>query len=498
MNLKKFAIVIGAVSLTNISAAKADIEVVTSIKPVHSLVSGVMAGVGNPSVIIEGAGSPHTYSLKPSQAKQLQDAKLVFWMGDELETFLVGLIENIAQSATTIKLIDAHDLKKIKFREGGMFDDHGHDDHDGHSDHDAHGHGEHAFEWAGLFELKAGSYKWSFAKVDGNYADPAMKMVILKSADIDASEELAEKLLESSASENREHGDVLSAAEVAYSLNFDDSKNVTGFHVKIESDGTYAFFTEHMPFEFEANEHFFKNKLGEDIEPLAQVPEVDHHDHDHEKHAKEEHDEHDHEKHDDHDHEKHAKKEHDDHGDHDGHDDHGNGGFDPHVWLDPVNAKAIVHEIEEALVKADPKHASTYEANAHKMMEKLDALVAELREELEPVHEKGFIVFHDAYQYFEQRFDVAAIGSITVSPEVMPGAERVSELREKILELGATCVFSEPQFEPKLVETLVEGTGARTGVLDPLGATLTKGPDLYFQLIRNMASSLKTCLLDGS
>ena len=193
--------------------------------------------------------------------------------------------------------------------------------------------------------------------------------------------------------------------------------------------------------------------------------------------------------------EKHAKKEHGDHGDQD---EHGHGEFDPHVWLDPINAKAIVHEIEEALVKADPKHASTYEANAHKMMEKLDALVAELREELEPVHEKGFIVFHDAYQYFEQRFDVAAIGSITVSPEVMPGAERVSELLEKILELNATCIFSEPQFEPKLVETLVKGTGARTGMLDPLGATLPKGPDLYFQLIRNMASSLKTCLLGGS
>ena len=128
------------------------------------------------------------------------------------------------------------------------------------------------------------------------------------------------------------------------------------------------------------------------------------------------------------------------------------------------------------------------------MMEKLDSLVVELSDELEPVHEKGFIVFHDAYQYFEQRFDVAAIGSITVSPEVMPGAERVSELREKILELNATCVFSEPQFEPKLVATLVEDTGARTGVLDPLGATLNKGPDLYFQLLRNMASSLKKCL----
>ena len=341
MGMKRVIIAGVIFSLTNISFAMADIKVVTSIKPVHSLVSGVMVGVGVPSLIIDGAGSPHTYSLKPSQAKQLQDAKLVFWMGDELETFLEGPIENIAQNATAIKLIDAHGLKKIKFREGGMFDDHGHDDHD----------------------------------------------------------------------------------------------------------------------------------------------------------------EHDHEKHDDHDDEKHAKKEHDDHEDHedhDGHDDHGHGEFDPHVWLDPVNAKAIVHEIEEALVKADPEHASIYETNAHKMMEKLDTLTAELREELEPVHEKGFIVFHDAHQYFEQRFDLAAIGSITVSPEAMPGAERVSELREKILELNATCVFSEPQFEPKLVETLVEGTGARTGVLDPLGATLAKGPGLYFQLIRNMASSLKKCLSGGS
>ena len=409
-------------------------------------------------------------------------------MGDELETFLVGPIENIAKKATVVKLIDSHDLKKIKFREGGMFDDHGHDDHDDHSDHD--GHGEHAFEWAGLFDLKAGIYRWSFAKVDGNYADPAMKMVILKSADIEASEETAEKLLESSNPEIRRHDDSISSAKIAYSLNFDNSKNVTDFNVKIETDGKYAFFTEHMPFEFEANEHFFKNESGIDIEPLAQVPDADHHDHDHEKHAKKEHDEHDHEKHDDHDHEKHAKKEHDDH---DGH-----GEFDPHVWLDPVNAKAIVHEIEEALVKADPEHASIYKANAHKMMDQLDSLVAELSDQLEPVHEKGFIVFHDAYQYFEQRFDVAAIGSITVSPEVMPGAERVSELREKISDLSATCVFSEPQFEPKLVETLVDGTGARTGVLDPLGATLVKGPDLYFQLLRNMASSLKKCLSGAS
>ena len=315
MRVNKTATILWAISSLGVSAANADVRVVTSIKPVHSLVSSVMQGVGSPTVIIEGAGSPHTYSLKPSQAKQLQDADLVFWMGDELETFLEGPIQNIAKNAKSIKLIESHGLKKIKFREGGMFDEH--DDHD---------------------------------------------------------------------------------------------------------------------------------------------------DHGHDKHAK------------------------------DDHDDHGHGEFDPHVWLDPINAKAIVHEIEEALVKADPKNAKKYEANANRITGELDQLVKELRAQLQPVQKKGFIVFHDAYQYFEQRFGVSAIGSITVSPEVMPGAKRVSVLRNKIRDLKATCVFSEPQFEPKLVTTLVEDTGARTGVLDPLGTSLTKGPNLYFQLVREMARSMKECL----
>ena len=133
MRVNKTATILWALSSLGVSAANADVNVVTSIKPVHSLVSSVMQGVGSPTVIIEGAGSPHTYSLKPSQAKQLQDADLVFWMGDELETFLEGPIQNIAKNAKSIKLIDSHGLKKIKFREGGMFDEH--DDHDDHDDH---------------------------------------------------------------------------------------------------------------------------------------------------------------------------------------------------------------------------------------------------------------------------------------------------------------------------------------------------------------------------
>ena len=301
----------------SMTTAFADVKVVTSIKPVHSLVAAVMQGVGTPDLIVEGAGSPHTYALKPSQAKQLQEADLVFWMSHDLEAFLEKSIDGIATKAVSVPLMESHGLMTLGFREGGAFDDHGHDEHDDHDDHD------------------------------------------------------------------------------------------------------------------------------------------------------------DHEKHDEHDH----------------------GEVDPHVWLDPENAKAMVHEIEEALAKADPANAATYESNAEAVMAKLDSLVAEIDSELQPVKGRGYIVFHDAYQYFENRFGVSAIGSITVSPEVLPGAERISDLQEKVRSLDATCVFSEPQFEPKLVATVTENTNARTGVLDPLGAAIDKGPNLYFTLIRNMAPSLKNCLL---
>ena len=164
------------------------------------------------------------------------------------------------------------------------------------------------------------------------------------------------------------------------------------------------------------------------------------------------------------------------------------------MWLDPANAKALVHEIEEVLTEADPANASVYQSNAQATLSKLDNLMAEIDTELQAVKGRGYVVFHDAYQYFENRFGVSAIGSITVSPEVMPGAERIAELREKVKSLDATCVFSEPQFEPKLVKTVTENTNAGTGVLDPLGASINDGPDLYFTLIRNMAKSLKDCL----
>ncbi|MDZ7824026.1 MAG: zinc ABC transporter substrate-binding protein ZnuA [Ahrensia sp.] len=316
-----------ALLATSAISAHAEVNVVASIKPVHSLVAAVMEGVGEPSLIVEGAGSPHTYAMKPSQAQMLEQADVIFWIGHEMEAFLEKPLETLGANATSIELMDAHDLVKLEFREGGAFEEHDHDD---------------------------------------------------------------------------------------------DAKH-------------------------------------------------DDHDHDHDKNAE---------------------------AGHEGHEDHG--AFEAHIWLDPMNAKAIVHEIEEALVAADPANAAKYEANAQATMVKLDALMVEVSAELEPIKGKGFIVFHDAYQYFEKRFGITASGSITVSPEVMPGAGRITEIRARVKELGATCVFAEPQFEPKLVQTVIEGTSARSGVIDPLGASLENGPELYFQLIRNMATSIKTCLSEAS
>ncbi|HXV29143.1 MAG TPA: zinc ABC transporter substrate-binding protein ZnuA, partial [Sinorhizobium sp.] len=188
---------------------------------------------------------------------------------------------------------------------------------------------------------------------------------------------------------------------------------------------------------------------------------------------------------------------HEGHGDHDDahaeaaeHDHHHDEGeFDMHMWLDPLNAKAMAAEIEKTLAEVDPANAAAYQANLEKFNQRIDALDKRLAEMVAPVKDKPFIVFHDAYQYFEHRYKVQVAGSITVSPEVLPGAERLSQIHAKIEDLGATCVFAEPQFEPKLINVVIESTPAKSGTLDPEAATLDAGPDLYFQLMENIGAS---------
>ncbi|SCB43086.1 zinc ABC transporter substrate-binding protein ZnuA [Rhizobium multihospitium] len=301
----------GLLVSTTATAADAP-KVVVSIKPIHSLVAAIMQGVGTPDLIVDGAASPHTYAFKPSNARSLQEAKVVFWVGPGMEAFLQKPLAALGSNATVVELDDAPGITKLKFREGGAFE--AHDDGDEHEASDDHARG-----------------------------------------------------------------------------------------------------------------------------------------HDH-------------------------------------------GEFDTHLWLDPHNAKAMVSEITTSLVAADPANALTYQANQKALNDKLDALDTEIASTLAPVKDKPFIVFHDAYQYFEHRYGVRVSGSITVSPETIPGAQRVAEIHSKVADLGATCVFAEPQFEPKLVNVVLEGTAAKSGVLDPEAATLPKGPDLYFDLMRGIASSLKNCL----
>ena len=372
-NIKKLLIIIPILTLTTFfTSVKAEIKVVASIKPIHSLATYLMQGVAKPKLIVDGYASPHGFALKPSHAKMLQEADLIFWVGEDLESFLEKPLNTIAKKAENIELMEIKGLNKLKFRERNIFD--GHDDHD-------HGH-----------------------KEDKHKED--------------------------------DHDD-----------------------------------------------HDHKKKDGH--------KEDDHDDHDHKKkdgHKEDDHD-HGHKKKDDHDdHDDHGHKKKDDHDDHEG---HHHGEHDPHIWLDPINAKVILNEMVEHLIENDPNNASTYKSNLNKALKDLDKLTMDVMTELNK--STPSIVFHDAYQYFEERFNVKVLGAFTVNTDVMPGAEQLAEIREIIEHDKITCIFSEPQFNPDIINAVAKDMDIKSGVLDPLGATLDPGKDLYFDLIKNMSKSFKGC-----
>jgi zinc transport system substrate-binding protein len=336
-NLKKLPLILIILSLVSfITPVNAEVKVVTSIKPLHSLASYLMDGVGKPDLIVDGYATPHGFSMKPSHAKMLQNADLIFWVGEDLENFLEKPLNSIAKKAEKIELMDIKGLNVLSFRERNIFDEHDdHDDHEGHT-----------------------------------------------------------------------------------------------------------------------------------------------------KKKKDDHDDHD-------DHEGHTKKKKDDHDDHDDHEGHGHGEYDPHIWLDPINAKVILKEMTEHLVENDSKNTSTYKSNLDKALKDIDKLTMNVMTELN--QSVSSIVFHDAYQYFEKRFNVNILGAFTVNTDVMPGAEQLAQIREIIEHDKVSCVFSEPQFNPDIIKAVAKDMNIKTGVIDPLGATLDPGKDLYFDLIRNMSASFKGC-----
>jgi zinc transport system substrate-binding protein len=340
--------------LSFMSYANAETKVIASIKPLHSLVSYVMDGVGTPGILVDGSSSPHTFQLKPSHATMLQEADIVFWIGEDLESFLETPLESIAKNSKHISLMESDEIELLKFREKNIFgghDDHG-DEHEGHDDHDDH------------------------------------------------------------------------------------------------------------------DEH-----EGHD---------------DHDEH--EGHDEHDeHEGHEGHD--EHADEHGDEHDDH--HDGHAHGEYDIHFWLDPDIAKTIVKIVTRELSELDPTNASTYKSNSAKALNEINQLISDAKSKINK--DAKYVVFHDAYQYFEKRFSVEVIGALTVNPEVLPGAKQLAEIREVIEHENVNCLFSEPQFNPSIAETIAKDTGVKAAVIDPLGAELEPGKDLYFDLIGDIASSFESC-----
>jgi zinc transport system substrate-binding protein len=288
--------------------ALAEISVAATIKPVHSLVAAVMAGVGEPDLVLDGPASPHVTALRPSQARMVENAAVVFAVGEGLEAFLHKLME--ADGGTRIvELAEAPGVERLEYRDADAHD------------------------------------------------------------------------------ENEDDGD-------------------------------------------------------------------------------------------------------------DAHD-HGHGGMNPHVWLDPDNAKAMAAHIASVLGTADPANADVYADNAEALARDLEALQSEIAAKLAPVKERPFLVFHDAYHYFEARFGLNGLGAIVLNPETPPGARRLQEIRHRIEEAGVACVFSEPQFEVGYVTTVLDGTGARTASLDPLGVKVEPGANAYSRIMTELTDALAGCLAEG-
>ena len=224
----------------------------------------------------------------------------------------------------------------------------------------------------------------------------------------------------------------------------------------------------------------------------------DDHKEDDDDHADEAHDDHEEEaRHDDHDDEETGHDDHsdDDHDDEEaGHDEHEHGDHDPHAWLSPQNAMTWMNVIAGQLSAADPDNAGAYFANAAAGRAEIKVLIGEVIATLDPVRDGQFLVFHDAYQYFEMDFDFPASGAISIGDASDPSPARIAEIQDRIAEQGIDCVLAEPQFNPGLVATVLDGTEAGTGMLDPLGSDLEPGPALYSQLIRNLSTALAGCM----
>jgi len=280
-------------------ACAASPNVIVSIKPVHSLVAGVMAGVAEPDLLLDGAASEHSVALRPSQASALAKADLIFWIGPQLETFLIRPLESISASAVSVPLSQSAGVRLLPVRQAGDL-------------------------------------------------------------------------------------------------------------------------------------------------TMSQAPETP-------------------------------------------------AVMDMHIWLDPENAVALVAEISARLQARDAVNAAIYARNAQALTVRLQASGQQIAARLRAAPPAPYMVFHDAYHYFEARFGIQPVAAISADPERLPGAGRIRALRTLIIDAGVVCAFAEPQFEPRMIGTVIENSPARAAVLDPLGAAIEAGPDMYFQLLDQITDGLTQC-----
>lgn len=190
-----------------------------------------------------------------------------------------------------------------------------------------------------------------------------------------------------------------------------------------------------------------------------------------------------------HDHD-HAHEDHDAHGE-----DHHHEGLDPHAWLSPVNAGTWLTLIGSELARRDPEHGATYIANAAQARLRLAMLDAQLMADLAPLKGRPFVTFHDAYGYFSSHYGLTSAGSVSMGDAADPGAAHLAELRDSLDAKRVVCAFPEANHDPKQVEILLEGTGAKRGAaLDPEGSTLSYGPGLYNAVLTGLGQAMRDCL----
>ena len=167
---------------------------------------------------------------------------------------------------------------------------------------------------------------------------------------------------------------------------------------------------------------------------------------------------------------------------------------DPHLWLSTGNVIEIVSLLTAEISELDPDNAEKYTANKLQLIIRIKELKKNLMLDLTPVHDVPYLVFHDAYHYFEDEFGLSPAGAVTLNPERKPGARTIKTIKKLIIERNVRCLFSEPQFEPGLLRRLAEDTNIKTGVLDPLGSKFNPGAGQWFSLMNALRDDLLACL----